>query len=465
MNRYAALAELRWQHTLLPYQLWPCVRCGSHENWREWSGSDGEGGYTRPRSQWGCQCPTSAGGDWGWDLWVFLSGRGTGKTLTGSHFALRQALENPGLIGGVIAPTHSDLRRILLEGHTGLLRVIPKELCILNQMGNIWHQASSEIKLKNGARIRTLAAEKPDRIRGENLAWAWCDELAAWTRLDYAWEQLEMATRVGNPRFLVTTTPRPLPILKALLKQVGTVSTSATSYDNPHLPGFMRRNIEKYRGTRIGRQEIMGEILEDIEGALWTWKMIEDARLLAPELTDPIKGRTVTAIDPSGGGSAEAGIITAARYRNRAGILADDSMQGSAMQWASKAIGAADQWGSDRIIGERNFGGDMVESTIRAVDKNASYKDVNASRGKRQRAEPVAALFERKLVGMLGSFPELEHELTTWVPDMGMASPNRLDAMVWALTELMLQEGGINPEHLRVAPGNVTRATPWRVAS
>lgn len=464
---HSVAAELRWQNTLLPYQMWPCLRCGSHESWREWSGSDGNGQYSKPRSQWGCQCPTSAGGDWGWDLWVFLSGRGTGKTLTGSNFALRQALEQPGTIGGVIAPTHSDLRRILLEGETGLLRMIPRELIQLTKDDKVWNQAASAITLKNGSVIRTLAAEKPDRIRGENLAWVWADELAAWTRLDYAWEQLEMATRVGVPRYLITTTPRPLPLLKALLRQEGTVSTSATSYDNPHLAAIMRRRIERYRGTRMGRQEIMGEILEDVEGALWDWPMIEDARALGILLADLRRLRTVTAIDPSGGGASEAGIITAARYGgDQAGILADDTLLGTAAQWAGKGITAMDTWGSDRIVGETNFGGDMVEETLRAVDRSAPFKKVTASRGKRQRAEPVAALFEKRTVGLLGSFPELEHEMTNWVPDTGMASPNRMDAMVWALTELMLGEGTrqINPDHLKVGPEGIGKMSPWRSA-
>lgn len=445
------LHELRWANTRLPYQLEPCQVCRRHETWRTWQHD--------PPSTWGCECGDGAGKEW--ELWLFLAGRGTGKTRTGSAFATRMALERPGSFGCVIAPTHNDLRRIVVDGESGLVRTIDRRMVQLTPEGRVWNQAASEIRFKNGSIIRTLAAEKPDRIRGENLEWVWADELAAWTRLDYAWEQLEMATRIGTPKFLVTTTPRPLPLLKAFVAQPGAVVSTASTFDNPNLSERMRARMRRlYEGTRLGRQELHGEILEEVVGALWTWDMIEQARLLATDLRQP--GRTVVGVDPSGG-KDEIGIVAAGLFGERGGVLADETMLGSPLQWGQRAVATYERLKADRVVGERNFGGDMVESTIRAADPRVSYKDVSASKGKRQRAEPVAALFEKGWVAMCGSFPELEHEMTNWVPDTGMPSPNRLDAMVWALTELMLQEQtGIDPRFLRAAPDGVGRASPWR---
>jgi len=444
-----------------PYQYEPCTRCNFHVTWRERQAAGLPGG---------CWC--EGGHEQEWDIWMFLAGRGTGKTYTGSTWSVRQAMRYAGSYGAIIAPTHKDLRNTLLEGPTGIIRALPRALVELTRDGNVWNQSAGEIKLKNGSVIRTLAAEKPDRIRGANLNWVWADEMAAWSRLDYAWEQLEMATRVGSDiKFLVTTTPRPLPLLKYLVSHVRTVRTEASTYDNTHLSARFMDNIRRrFEGTTVGLQELHGKILEDIDGALWSWAMVEDSRCPAYEM--PPLERIVVAVDPSGGGQAEVGIIVVGLARDVCYVLADYTMKGSPHEWGMKAVMAYHEWKADRIVGERNFGGDMVESTIRACDPNVSYKDVTASRGKVLRAEPVQALYQQKRVKHMidqeaaqDKFALLEHQLTSWVPNTGMPSPDRLDAMVWAVTELVLTQGTQTfnlADLLAASPSGDTRSSPWR---
>lgn len=440
-----------------PYQFEPCLRCRHHEHWK----AIRDAGLPP-----GCQCEAGHMID-DWDVWMFLAGRGTGKTYTGSSWAVEQALRFPGSFGAVIAPTHKDLRNTVVEGPTGLIRAIPRDLVQLTRDTNVWNQSAGEIKLKNGSVIRTLAAEKPDRIRGANLTWVWADEMAAWTRLDYAWEQLEMATRIGAPKFLVTTTPRPLPLLKYLLASDRTQVTRASSYDNPHLSKrFLETMRRRYEGTRVGKQELHGELLDDIEGALWSWAMMEDARLPTESLPGHME-RIVVAVDPSGGGAAEIGIVVVGLREDTCYVLADWTMRGSPREWAARAVEAYELFAADRIIGERNYGGDMVEATIRSVAPHVPYSDVTASRGKQLRAEPVVALYEQGKVRHPVDLPELEQQLTGWVPNTGMASPDRLDALVWAVTELMLADLK-SPAYdlaalLAATPTGDQRKAPWRI--
>jgi phage terminase large subunit-like protein len=266
-----------------------------------------------------------------------------------------------------------------------------------------------------------------------------CDELAAW-RYPEAWDQARLGLRLGAcPQAVVTTTPRPTKIIKELMVDSNTIVTHATTYENRAnlADAFFEQIIRKYEGTRLGRQELLAEILDDNPGALWRRADIDEYRLPAPAEFM----RVVVAVDPAGSTSEEAadtGIIVCALGHDEHGYVLDDmSLHGSPNQWGQQAIAAYSKYRADRIVGEANFGGEMVEFTIRTVDRNVSYKAVHASRGKTIRAEPIAALYEQHRVHHVGAFPELEDQLCQWEP--AMKSPDRLDALVWALSELMLE--------------------------
>ena len=303
----------------------------------------------------------------------------------------------------------------------------------------------------NGSTAGLYSAEEPERLRGPQEHWAWCDELGAWKRPQDTWDMLTFGLRLGrHPQACITTTPRPIPLVRQLLDDPATAISRGTTYDNREnlAPSFLHTLVARYEGTRLGRQELLAELLEDVPGALWRLGMIDALRL--PEPPDLV--RIVVGVDPavtSNEKSDETGIVVAGVDKAGQGyVLADASGIMTPHGWASEAVAQYHRWKADRIVGEVNNGGDLVEMAIRTVDPKVSYKSVWASRGKAIRAEPIAALYEQKRVnhcGIIetnghrtGSLVKLEDEMCSWDPTVGGKSPGRMDALVWALTDLML---------------------------
>lgn len=375
--------------------------------------------------------------DGGWSTWLYLAGRGAGKTRSAAEWLVWQAIRYEKTRWAVIAPTFGDVRDTCAEGESGLLAVI-REYDYLDY----YNRTTGLIRLKNGSRIKLFSADEPDRLRGPQHHGAWCDELAAWRYSD-TWDQLQFGLRLGNhPRTVITTTPRPVPLVRNLSKRDdGTVKiTRGSTFDNAKnlAPQALVELQARYAGTRLGRQELFGELLEDVEGALWTRALIEEARI-RPEDAPPYY-RIVVGVDPavtSGENSDETGIIVCgATPDGHYYVLEDGTMRGTPEQWAKKAVELYRKWKCDRIIAETNNGGDMVEALLRQVDSTIPYRKVTASRGKKVRAEPISALSEQKRLHMVGGFQKLEDELVTWQPDSN-ESPDRMDAMVWAVTDLI----------------------------
>jgi phage terminase large subunit-like protein len=319
----------------------------------------------------------------------------------------------------------------MVEGESGILAICPKSERP-TFIGN-----KNQLRWPNGAVSLVFSADEPERLRGKQHEKLWADELAAW-RYPEAWDQAMLGLRLGrNPQAVITTTPRPSAIIKALVADKHTVMTVGSTYENR--VNLLSKIVTKYEGTRLGRQELNAEILEDNPGALWKRDELDKHRLLkAPDLT-----RVVVAIDPSVTTEGdEAGIIVAGIDATGAGYVLDDlSLQASPDKWARAAVVGYHGHKGDRIVAETNNGGEMVELTLRTVDPSIPYTAVHASRGKLTRAEPVAALYEQGKVHHVGAFSQLEDELCEWVP--GMPSPNRMDALVWALTDLMLGNYGL----------------------
>jgi predicted phage terminase large subunit-like protein len=380
-------------------------------------------------------------------VWLVLAGRGFGKTRAGAEWVRGEIESGRRRCLALVGATERDVRKVMVEGESGLLAVAPP------WFRPRYEPSKAQLVWPNGARAHLYSAERPDRLRGPQHDGAWADELAAWTALDATWSNLEMTLRAGaDPRRVVTTTPRPRPLLRDILADPGTAVARGSTFDNAaHLaPGFLKRLVRKYQGTRLGRQELMAEMLADAEGALWQRAALEVLRRpRAPALK-----RVVVAIDPAAStseGAAETGIVVAGLgIDDDAYVLEDLSGRYSPDAWARAAIGAYRRHGADRVIGEVNNGGDMVQATLRAVDGTVSYRAVRASRGKRARAEPVAALYEQGRVHHVGAFPALEDQLTGWEPGGDLPSPDRLDAAVWALTELMLGPAASEPRLRRL---------------
>ncbi|WP_439925422.1 DNA-packaging protein [Nitrobacter sp. JJSN] len=375
-----------------------------------------------------------------WNGWVVCAGRGFGKNFTGAGW-INECVET-GTAGRIalVAATAADARDVMVEGESGILRLAPS--------WNVPQYEPSKRRLtwNNGATATLFSAEESDRLRGPQFDLAWADELAAWPDPQSTWDMLMFGLRLGrHPRWLATTTPRPIKLLKALLSREGqdVVVTRGSTFENEAnlAPTFIQALRDRYEGTRLGRQEINAEMLSDTPGALWQLEWLDRDRVAkAPELR-----RIVVAIDPAASnneGSDETGIVVAGVGGDKhAYILEDLSGRYAPHEWAAKAIDAYRRHKADRIIAEVNNGGAMVEGTIRAVDPLVSYRSVHASRGKVVRAEPIAALYEQRKVHHVGSFATLEDQLCAFTSDFdrGRAgySPDRVDALVWALTELI----------------------------
>jgi phage terminase large subunit-like protein len=388
---------------------------------------------------------TAPAGDW--DLWLLLAGRGAGKTdaaaaYTDAHVTGPPCL--PGVPGGhrvaIVAPTLGDAAEACVNGPSGLRAHNPGVRLVSRKGGTF-------VLWPGGAEAKLFGASGPEdveRLRaGGNRCFSWCEELAAWAKLEPCWDHLQLGLRLGpHPRAVASTTPKPWKLIRDLAAAPTTAVTRATTDDNPHLSETFRRRLDPYRGTRLGRQEIGGEILTDVPGALWTWAMLDDRRPAPADLA-----RVVVAVDPSGGSSAEhdeQGIIACGLGADGRGyVLADRTCRLSPDGWGRRAVQLYLDLDADMICGEANFGGDMVEAVIRNAARALGatpppYKAVHASRGKAVRAAPVAQLYEQGDVSHAAVFAELEDELTSWTPESGR-SPNRLDALVWALTELLVK--------------------------
>jgi len=323
------------------------------------------------------------------------------------------------------------------------LSIIPPECFINNDEAKGYSSSTSEIRLFNGSKIIGYAAINPDRLRGPQFHRAWCDELAAW-RYPEAFDQLMFGLRLGeSPKCLITTTPKPTKIIKELVKREDVNITRGTTFENvDNLAEAAVENLKlRYEGTALGRQELYAEIVDDIEGALWQMSLIEELRVdEIPELR-----RIVVSIDPAVTNneySDETGIIVAGVDGNNNYYVLDDvSGNMSPDTWAKKAVQCYYNWEADRIVAEVNNGGDLVERIIRTVDKNIPYTAVRASRGKMVRAEPIAALYEQHRAHHVGIFPDLEDQMISYTGERNQASPDRMDAMVWALTDLSQSTG------------------------
>jgi len=373
-----------------------------------------------------------------WTTWVFCGGRGAGKTRSGAEWVIERVASGKSPFVHLIAPTVADVRDVMLEGPGGLMTISP------SHMRPVYQPSLRKLTWPNGAVGLLFSADEPDRLRGPQCATAWIDELCAMRTCQEILDNMYFGLRVGkDPRCLITTTPRPLRPFKALLARDGqdVVVTRSSSYRNRDnlAPAFFAQIVSKYEGTRLGRQEIEAEILTDTPGALWHLERIEELRVRrGPQAYQ----RVVVAVDPAvtfGPDSDETGIVVAALAQDgQAYVLDDLSGRYPPSEWALRAIRSYRMHYADCIVGEVNNGGALIEHTLRSVDPAIPFKAVHASRGKMVRAEPVSALYERGLVHHVGVFGPLEDQLTSYDGVRSGTSPDRLDALVWGLTELIL---------------------------
>jgi phage terminase large subunit-like protein len=388
--------------------------------------------------------PAHAGGE-PWRVWLILGGRGAGKTRAGAEWIKARVLEGVGASGeralriALVGETLADVRRVMIEGVSGLLAIhsaSERPRFEVSKMQLVW---------PGGAIAGLFSAETSDSLRGPQFDCAWCDELAKWREPERAWDMLQFALRLGmNPQVCVTTTPRPIPLLKALMDDGATAVTRAGTAANAAFlaPGFIAEMERRYAGSALMRQELLGEIVDERSGALWRRDWIEAHRVTAA----PEWARIVVAVDPPVTATAlsdACGIVVAGMGPDRrAYVIADRTLQGREPNvWARAALAAYKDFSADRIVAEENQGGDMVIAILTQIDRNVPVSKVRATRGKWLRAEPIAALYAEGRVAHVGSFDKLEDQMCAFGAD-GLArgrSPDRLDALVWALTELMLE--------------------------
>ena len=412
---------------LTPRQLRRLMRAlsGKHrreliERWQGWA-QDGQ-----------CEPP----GDW--RIWMIRAGRGFGKTRAGAEWISEWARMLPGARIALVAANDADGRRVMIEGPSGLLAVARSD------EAPRWREAMRELHFDSGAVATLYSAAAPENLRGPEHHIAWCDELAKWRRGEAAWDNLMMGLRLGTaPRVLITTTPRPTPLMRRIVALPGFEVTRGGTRTNPYLPSnFVEAMTQSYGGTRLGRQELDGELLEDVEGALWTRALVERCRVAADSIGKPV--RVVIGVDPPATSHGDAcGIVVAALLRDgRLAVVEDASVERAAPHvWAQAVAAAAARWGAERVVAESNMGGEMVTAVLAQADIALPVRTVHASVGKARRAEPVALAYERGQVVHAGMFAGLEDELCGFQVGGGYAgpsrSPDRADACVWALAALL----------------------------
>lgn len=418
-----------------------------------------------------------------WRVWLRMAGRGEGKTRSGAEWMHEMAKESVTGRLALLAPTYSDARDTLIEGESGILATAKPDFT------PVFEPSRWRVVWPNGCKAKVFSAEKPNRLRGPQHEAAWIDEIAAFQYPTEVYDMLMFGLRIGpNPRCMITTTPKPIELLvrlsqravmctalrsadehSDLLKRaISVVISVGSSYENRAnlAESWFTDIVSQYEGTRLGDQELLGILLTDVPGALWTQETIERNRIKlvatdekgsrVVDIHDALEGegsllppmqRIVVAVDPparSTSTSSECGICVAGRGTNKHGyMLADRSGRMSPEKWARAAIDAYHEFKADRIIAEDNNGGEMVEHTIKSVDPSVPVKRITASRGKVVRAEPIAAYDEQGKIHHVGTFGACESQMTTWVPDSGLPSPDRMDARVWAFSDLMLKQGGI----------------------
>ncbi|MEA1014664.1 DNA-packaging protein [Sphingosinicella sp. LY1275] len=375
----------------------------------------------------------SAAGNW--RVWLLMAGRGFGKTRAGAEWVSARARAMPGAEIALVGASRDEVRRVMVEGPSGLIAVARSDEALE------WVPTRGVLRFTSGARAFVYSAAAPDQLRGPQHHFAWCDEIAKWRRGEEAWDNLMMGLRMGaRPRAMVTTTPKPVAIVRRLRVLPDCIETNGRTADNVHMAAAFRDWAEAtYGGTRLGRQELDGVLFEEPEGALWTRETIEAARAERPEALV----RVVVGVDPPASAAGDAcGIVVCGLGADGVSyVLADRSVSGLRPEgWAQAVVRAAATWEADRVVAEKNQGGDMVESVLRGVEAGLPVTTVSASRGKAARAEPIAARFEQGKAKLAGRFPELEDELAGLLAAGGYEgpgrSPDRADAMVWALTEL-----------------------------
>ena len=378
-----------------------------------------------------------------WTVWMMLTGRGFGKTRAGAEWVSEKARTHKGAVIALVAANPKDARRVMVEGKSGLLAVARSG----EERQRIrWEPGLGRVTFASGAEAYVYSGADGESPRGGEHDFAWCDELAKWKQAQATWDNLMLSLRSGaRPQVLVTTTPKPVPALRAVLESADLVLTGGTSYDNPHVAQAFLRWAEKVHGrARLARQELLGELIEDVAGSLWPKALIERSRLERRLAREEMK-RVVIGVDPPATADGdECGIVACALTEGGLAAVVGDHSEGglSPEQWARKVAGAAERWQADRIVAEGNQGGEMVESTLRGAGLRMKVKRVHARIGKGRRAEPVAAFFESGEAKFAGAFPELEDQLAGLV--LGgdyhgpRRSPDRADAMVWAMTELLL---------------------------
>lgn len=386
-----------------------------------------------------------------WDIWMMMAGRGFGKTRSGSEWVRHQVetcfeTEGEPIRIALINETQKDLKQVMLEGDSGILAVC-------GDLIEKYIKKPTEVYFKNGSVALGYNGTEPEQLRGPQFHRAWLDELAKYRYARETWDQLQFGLRLGSkPRSLITTTPRPIELIRAIhAGEEGKVEvTLGNTKDNESnlAKSFIEKIYNKYEGTRLGRQELAGEILGDIQGALWRLSVIDlyRHRITFDEHgyrknTLPDMHRILVGVDPaisSNPNSDEHGIVVAGMSDGEGYILEDGSMQGSPLEWAQKAVSLHDKWNADGVVVEVNQGGEMCASTLRTVRPNLNVIMVHASRGKHIRAEPVSSLYEQGRIHHVGCFPELEEQMThmTNMGYVGQKSPDRCDALVWVLTEL-----------------------------
>lgn len=405
-----------------------------------------------------------------WLTWLILAGRGWGKTRAGAEWCQERVQDTYGRLH-LVGATASDARDIMIEGPSGVLST-------QRPWNKVTYSPTKRLLTwENGAVGLVFSADEPERLRGEQCEAAWSDELAAW-RYPEAWSQLQLGLRLGPmPRNVVTTTPRPTPEVKQLAAAPTTHVTHGITYENIFnlAPAFIQEVIRVYEGTRFGRQELYADILDDAPGALWNHSGIEEVRIRkdeAPEKYD----RFVIGVDPAisfSSESNETGIIVCGKLKERAYVLLDKTARLKPEEWAQRVCSLSKEYDGALVVAESNQGGDMVQHTINVYDPSVPVKLVHASKAKLIRAEPVATAYERGRVKHVGAFDKLEDQMCSYEPGFGMDSPDRLDALVWAMTELVVgarpspvvmmasNTEGNSSSYWRGADGTKETNTPW----
>jgi phage terminase large subunit-like protein len=382
-----------------------------------------------------------------WRTWTMLAGRGFGKTKAGAEWVSAFARGHPDASIALVAATAEEARNVMVEGRSGLLAAARFE----EREAMVWEPSRRRLVFASGARAFLYSAANPEGLRGPEHHIAWCDELAKWRSAETAWRNLRLGLRLGErPRALVTTTPRGVAALKAILAEPRTATSGGPTWANPHSSeDFVAAEVAAHGGTRFGRQELEGVLLEDVEGSLWPRELIERSRVTVTG--DCHYPRVVVGVDPpASAGGDSCGIVVCGLAGGVGHVLADLSVAGLSPEgWALKVAAAAQAWGADRVVAEKNNGGEMIGTVLRGADVGLPVTLVHAADGKSARAEPVAVLFESGKAKFAGRFPELEEELAGLTYGGGYQgpgrSPDRADAMVWAMTELLVRKHRAEP--------------------